>query len=75
MNSRERVLAAVNFQQPDRVPIDLGGLGASCIAAPLYHTLKRRAGIDTPTKIRDAMQILAVIEPQVLELLHADVVP
>lgn len=26
MNSRERVLAAINYQQPDRVPIDLGGI-------------------------------------------------
>ena len=75
MNSRERVLAAVNFQQPDRVPIDLGGMRASGIAAPLYQDLKRRAGIDTPTKVQDPMQILAVIEPQVRESLHADVAP
>ncbi|MBL7115096.1 MAG: hypothetical protein ISS35_04965 [Kiritimatiellae bacterium] len=25
MTSRERVLAAVNHEEPDRVPIDLGG--------------------------------------------------
>ena len=29
MNSRQRVLKAVNFEQPDRVPIDLGGIRAS----------------------------------------------
>lgn len=27
MNSRERVLAALNHHEPDRVPIDIGGLG------------------------------------------------
>lgn len=75
MDSRERVRAAVNFQEPDRVPIDLGAIRASGIAASLYDRLKRRMGIETPTKVQDAMQILAMIEPDVLERLHVDVVP
>ena len=33
MTSRERVLAAVNFREADRVPIDLGGTRASGISA------------------------------------------
>jgi hypothetical protein len=32
MTSRERVRRVVNFQIPDRVPIDLGGMKASGIA-------------------------------------------
>ena len=32
MTPRERVLAAINFEEPDRVPIDLGGHKASGIA-------------------------------------------
>ena len=32
-------------------------------------------GINTPTRIQDAMQILAEIEPEVLDRLHIDVVP
>ena len=75
MNSRERVTTAVNFQQPDRVPIDLGGIRASGIAASLYDRLKQHMGIRAPTKVQDAMQILAVIEPEVMERLHVDVVP
>jgi hypothetical protein len=31
MTSRERVRRAVNFQETDRVPIDLGGMKASGI--------------------------------------------
>ena len=69
------MIAAVNFEQPDRVPIDLGGTRASGINAVVYHKLKQRMGIDTPTKIQDCMQILAEVEPQVLERLHVDVVP
>lgn len=75
MNSRERVLKAVNFQKPDRVPIDLGSIRASGINAVVYDKLKKRMGIDTPTKIHDTMQILAEVELEVLERLHADVLP
>ena len=75
MNSRERVLRAVNFQKPDRVPIDLGGMRASGINAVVYAELKRRMGMTGPTKIHDSLQILAEVEMEVLERLHVDVVP
>ena len=48
MNSRERVLAAINYQQPDRIPIDLGGIRASGINAVVYDQLKQRMGIPHP---------------------------
>ena len=38
MNSRERVLAAINHREPDKVPMDLGGCGQTGInASSLYH--------------------------------------
>ena len=75
MNSRERVLKAVNFENPDRVPIDLGGIRASGINAVVYDKLKKRMGIQTPTRIHDSMQILAELEMEVVERLHVDVLP
>ena len=75
MNSRERVLKAVNFETPDRVPIDLGGIRASGINAVVYDQLKKRLGVNTPTRIHDAMQILAELEIDVLARLHVDVLP
>jgi uroporphyrinogen-III decarboxylase len=75
MNSRERVIEAVNFRKPDRVPVDLGGIRASGINAVVYDQLKKRMGINTPTKIHDSMQILAELEMEVLDRLHVDVVP
>ncbi len=75
MNSRERVLQAVNFQNPDRIPIDLGALRASGINAVVYDRLKQRMGSRTPTRIHDAMQILADVEMDVLDRLLGDVVP
>ena len=75
VNSRERVLKAVNFEKPDRVPIDLGAIRASGVNAAVYDELKRRMGIRTQTKIHDTMQILAEIEPEVVGRLHVDVLP
>lgn len=74
MNSRQRVLAAIHHQQPDRVPIDLGGTRQSGIAASTYHALKRRLGIDSPTRVYDVYQMLAEVEQVVLDRFGADVV-
>lgn len=75
MNSRERILGAVNFEKTDRVPVDLGAMRASGINAVVYDRLKKRIGITTPTRIHDTMQILAEVEIEVLDRIHADVVP
>ena len=75
MTSRERVLKAVNFETPDRVPIDLGGMRASGINAVAYDRLKKRMGISSPTRIHDIMQITAEVEIEVVENLHVDVLP
>ena len=75
MTSRDRILKAVNFEKPDRIPIDLGAIRASGINAVLYDNLKKRMGIFTPTKIHDSMQILAEVELEVIENLHVDVLP
>jgi uroporphyrinogen decarboxylase len=75
MNSRERVLRAINFKNPDRIPIDLGSTRASGLSAVVYDKLKRHLGIHTPTKALDSMQVLAEVELEVLDRIHADVVP
>jgi uroporphyrinogen decarboxylase len=74
MNSRERVLAAINHQEADRVPIDLGGTRQSGIAASTYHALKQKLGIASPTRVFDCYQMLAEVERPVMERFGADVV-
>lgn len=75
MNSRERVLAAVNHRTPDRVPIDLGGLKASGIASIAYDRVKQRLGIRTPTRVSDARFMIAEVEDAVRERFRLDVAP
>ncbi len=74
MNSRERVLCAINHQQPDRVPIDVGGTRQSGIAASTYHQLKEALGISSTTRVYDLYQMLADVERPVMERFGADVV-
>ena len=44
-NSRERVLKAINHKEPDRVPIDIGGLLATTIHRIIYNKLKKEFGL------------------------------
>lgn len=74
MNSRERVLLAINHQEPDRVPIDLGGTRQSGIAASTYHQLKNLLGMRSTTRVFDIFQMLAEVERQVRERFGADVI-
>ncbi len=75
MTSRERVQTALSFQEPDRVPVDLGGMRSSGINVTTYAALKRSLGIDTPTRVLDVRLMTAVVEEEVLHRLHADVLP
>ncbi|MBI3468250.1 MAG: methyltransferase [Planctomycetes bacterium] len=74
MNSRERVLCALNHNMPDRLPIDLGGTRQSGIHASAYHQLKLHLGLQSPTRVFDLYQMLAEVERPVMERFGADVV-
>ena len=41
INSKERVLAAINHKEPDKIPIDLGSTQVTGISATAYHNLKK----------------------------------
>ena len=73
--SRERVMMAVNHQEPDRVPIDLGGHRSSGIMAIAYDKLKRHLGIESgDIYVYDFIQQLAIIEPEILDRFGVDTV-
>jgi uroporphyrinogen decarboxylase len=75
MNSRERVMAAVNHKEPDRVPVDLGGHRSSGIMAIAYNKLKRHLGVETgDIYVYDVVQQLAIIEPDVLAKFEVDTI-
>lgn len=71
MTSRERVLAALNHQQPDRVPIDLGG-NQTGIHKFAYRALLDHLGIADELTIMDQVQQLAKPCEALLQRLHVD---
>lgn len=75
MTSRERLLAALHHEEPDRAPIDFGGHRSSGISAIGYAKLKKAMGIDSgDIYVYDMVQQLAIVEPEVLDAVGADVV-
>ena len=45
MNSRERVILALNHKEPDRVPFDLGGTVVTGIHTQAYANLRTCLGL------------------------------
>ncbi len=78
MKPRERLRMALNHQQPDRVPADLGATRNSGITMPAYERLVQYLGMDIevrPLGTTGTSRVLGVAAPheQVLERLGVDV--
>jgi uroporphyrinogen decarboxylase len=72
MTSRERILAAINHREPDRIPVDLGSSTVTGISAVAYNRLKGRLNIDSPTRVFDVVQQLANVDMEVIDLFGVD---
>ena len=77
MNSRERVITALNHEEPDRVPTDLGGTVISTIAISTYAALRRRLGlVEQPIQSLELVQqVTRVDEDMMGSGLGVDVAP
>ncbi|MEI6916500.1 MAG: uroporphyrinogen decarboxylase family protein [Armatimonadota bacterium] len=76
MTHRERVQTALNHEEPDRVPIDLGSTCVTSIAASTYAGLREHLGL--PYKevgIAEIVQQIARVDEDVMEILGVDFVP
>lgn len=75
MNSRQRVCAAINHKEPDRIPVDFGGHHSSGIMAIAYARLKKYLAIEEgDIFVYDIPQQLAIVEPEVLDRFSVDVI-
>lgn len=74
MTSRERVLKALNHQEPDRIPRDLGGTESSGIAA--YALSKLYTHLRTPAELRifEPYQYVAYVEEELRTRFKIDTV-
>lgn len=72
LTHRDRVLVALEHQEPDRVPLDFGGTQTSILVEP-YNALKRMLAVRSPTQTQNLVLGLARVEEPVLERFDIDV--
>lgn len=74
MTSRERILAAINHQESDKIPVDLGATPSSGISAIAYSNLIKHLGKeDLSVKIYDVVQQLAEPDMSIIDKFGVDV--
>ena len=75
MTSRERVIAALNHEQPDRIPLDMGATAVSGIAAAALHGLRQALGLeDRLVRVHEPYQMLGYVDDDVLDAIGVDVI-
>jgi hypothetical protein len=78
MNSRQRLETALNHQQPDHVPLDLGASAVTGMHVSCVYKLRQALKLDppgTPIKVTEVYQMLGEIDPDLQTALGVDVVP
>jgi hypothetical protein len=75
MKPRERVAKAINFEEADRVPIDLGGHKASTISVETYDRVRRQLGLGDMPRVCDTPGMTAIVEEPVRRRFEVDVMP
>lgn len=76
MTSRERLITALNHQQPDRVCVDFGGTWISGLHTSVVHQLKQRliGPSASPTRVHEPYQMLGEVDADLRSALDFDVV-
>lgn len=72
MTPRDRVVAALNHRETDRVPIDLGSTWCSTTTIAFYEQLKEHFRIDSPTVLMERTMQVCMIDERILRQLHVD---
>jgi uroporphyrinogen decarboxylase len=74
LTHRERVIKALSHEEPDRVPLDLGGAGVTTTNTKAYARLVKYLGIeeDLTTLVTNKRSMTVVPSERVLQLLDID---
>ncbi|MCD6345960.1 MAG: methyltransferase [Bacteroidales bacterium] len=74
MTSKERISLSINHQQPDRIPLDIGGSGTSGIHAKTIELLRSYYNLPRiPVKAFEPYQMLGWMEEDIMDFLDIDV--
>jgi uroporphyrinogen decarboxylase len=72
LTSRERVRKALNHQESDRVPLDLGSTSTTTITAAAYNRLKKYLNVKGQTNVIDKPQQIVKPSEDILRKLRID---
>lgn len=72
MTHRERIIAALAHQEPDRIPLDVGTARFSGMILGAYDRLREHLGFGDPGAIVDRMQQVVEVDERVLVRLGVD---
>lgn len=74
MTSRERLLTALNHQEPDRVPVDLASTQVTAISLKAYQNMRRFLGLpETNPLVPDRNQQICIPDEDILDRFQVDV--
>ncbi len=75
MNSKERVLATLNHEQPDRIAVDFGATPVTGIHVLAIENLRKHYGLEQkPIKVTEPYQMLGEIDDDLMDILGIDVI-
>ncbi len=75
MRSRERVLATLNHQLADKIPVDFGGTPLTGAHVSIISQLRKRIGLDhCPVKVSEPAQMLGEVDRELADALGTDIV-
>lgn len=73
MNSKERVMAALNHEEADRVPLDIGGINNTCMHEIIEKQIKERLHLeDHGSLIKATSQGIVVPDSSIVDYFGAD---
>jgi uroporphyrinogen decarboxylase len=72
LTPRERVLCALNHEEPDRVPLFIGTSGATTLLSAAYERLKAHLGVKEKPRLMSTAMQYAHLDEEVLVTLGSD---
>lgn len=72
MTSRERIIRALNHEEPDRVPRDLGGTESSGMTAFAMRSLQSHLGVERELKVFEPYHYVAYVGDDLKERFKID---
>ncbi len=74
MTSKQRVLASVSHQEPDRLAVDFGGCFITGVHCSVVESLRDHFGLEKrPVKIAEPYQMLGLVEDDLKDVMGIDV--